>query len=74
MRSVSGVVPADIQSLSDAREAGDTAVFVEESLSNALGKNVDVVQIENVKKDGSRSNRRFYSHLERDKVLIYEKA
>lgn len=47
---------------------------LEESLSNALGKNVDVVQSESVKKDGSRSNRRFYSHLERDKVLIYEKA
>lgn len=58
-------------------EGGDIKRFVhylelEKSFEKALGKKVDVVQNENVKKDGSRSNRRFYSHLERDKVLIYE--
>ena len=47
-------------------------VSLQNAFKTALGKEVDVVEQSSMQSDDSRSGRRFKSHFERDKVLLYE--
>ena len=47
-------------------------VRLQSEFKKALGKDVDVVEKAALHDDTSRSGRRFRSHFERDKVLLYE--
>lgn len=47
-------------------------VKLQDAFKTALGRDVDVVERSAIQNDDSRSGRRFRSHFERDKVLLYE--
>ncbi|MBQ3920660.1 MAG: nucleotidyltransferase domain-containing protein [Firmicutes bacterium] len=47
---------------------------VKESFEAGLGKNVDLVEMKSLERRTSRAGIRFRAHIERDKVLIYERA
>ena len=61
-----------------AYEGGDIRSLLEladlkDALKSALGKEVDVVELNSVYEErASRSSRRFKEHFEREKVLIYD--
>ena len=72
----------------EAREDSDIDLLVEggslvdfgtyqaavDMISNATGKKVDLVTVSSLQEDDSRSGRRFREHIERDRVLIYERT
>ena len=55
----------DIKSLLDLVE-------LQNAFETALGRDVDVIERSAIQDNDSRSGRRFRSHFERDKVLLYE--
>ena len=72
----------------EAREDSDIDLLVEggslvdfgsyqaavDMISSATGKKVDLVTVSSLQEDDSRSGRRFREHIERDRVLIYERT
>ena len=44
---------------------------VRRQMENAFGRPVDLVMAEALRRDHSRSGRRFLEHIERDKVILY---
>ena len=65
---------SDIDLMIEGGEFGSLLdlVYLQEKFETALGRNVDVVERSAIQNDDSRSGRRFRSHFERDKVLLYE--
>ena len=65
---------SDLDFLIEGGECKTIADYLKlsEQLSQKFGKNVDVISVETVNKDKSRSGQRLRSHIERDKVLVYE--
>lgn len=47
---------------------------LQEGLKNAIGRNVDIVMADALASDNTRSAKRLKEHIERDKVIIYERV
>ena len=47
---------------------------MKDELAEVLGRNVDLVMASAAKENASRAGKRFLSHYERDKILIYEQV
>ena len=67
---------SDVDLMIDSDEITTMNQFlsIEEELKRAFGKGVDLVMAEAAKKNNTRAGKRFLSHFERDKVLLYEDA
>ena len=67
---------SDVDLMIDSDEITTMNQFlsIEEELKRAFGKGVDLVMAEAAKKNDTRAGKRFLSHFERDKVLLYEDA
>jgi len=46
---------------------------LQEGLKKAIGRNVDIVMADALEADNTRSAKRLREHIERDKVIIYER-
>ena len=46
---------------------------LQDSLKKAIGRNVDIVMADALEADNTRSAKRLREHIERDKVIIYER-
>lgn len=46
---------------------------LQESLKSAIGKNVDIIMADALQSDNTRAAKRLKEHIERDKVIIYER-
>ena len=46
---------------------------LQDSLKKAIGRNVDIVMADALETDNTRSAKRLREHIERDKVIIYER-
>ncbi|MBR5970570.1 MAG: nucleotidyltransferase domain-containing protein [Lachnospiraceae bacterium] len=64
---------SDVDLLIEGDESKGMMTFLElqELMEDCIGKKVDLVESEAMLSDNSRAGRRFRSHIERDKVLLY---
>ena len=51
----------------------DEYLGLQESLKKAIGKNVDIVMADALQADNTRAAKRLKEHIERDKMIIYER-
>ena len=52
----------------------DDYLSLQEGLKNATGKNVDIVMADALLSDNSRAAKRLSEHIEKDKVVIFERV